>query len=328
MRLPPGRDVDGGVRIGALQHRLVLVGDPEVPRDQLVRRAIGLAIVAIQQLRELDGAVIHRGGAVDDDMPDAARVFHVHAARERQVPVVLHLARGVRRGYAGDLVRLGRVQNVHDGGGVEAVIRLHQLVHLRLGLRRVAERRLVHEGEMGVVERVLHHTQRRGLPGLVELEDTPERRVAVFRDVEQVFQRLFQGDPGVAVARGAPERLHAQRRQRLVGLVLRDADQCSGAVIGPAVVAADDAAGFAPALGELGGAVAAAVPQRTRRSRLVEEQHDVDAHEAERLWPGLEFMHWHDGVQNLRNRFCWVVSMAVSRSRAAPGPVWLHHRGH
>src|SRR5438876_475354 len=72
-------------------------------------------------------------------------------------------------------------------------------------------------------------------------------------------------------------------RDALLRLVLRDAHAGAIAVVGPAVVAADDVAGLAESLRELGGAVAAAVLQRRGLALRIEPQHDVLAEQRERL---------------------------------------------
>ena len=58
-----------------------------------------------------------------------------------------------------------------EGLGLEAVIGLLDLVLFRQRLAELAERALVDEGEMRVVEGVLHQPERRRVPHLVELRD-------------------------------------------------------------------------------------------------------------------------------------------------------------
>ena len=58
-------------------------------------------------------------------------------------------------------VGCGRIADRHDRLGDEAVVVFDDFVFLRLRLIDVAERALVDEGEMGVVEGVLHHSERR-----------------------------------------------------------------------------------------------------------------------------------------------------------------------
>src|SRR5262249_54404929 len=110
----------------------------------------------------------------------------------------------------------------------------------------------------------------------------------LLRDLGNAGERLVEADPGIAVAPSAVIGAHGDARQRLVGSHLRNLEQHAGAVIGPAVVAADDVALVGPALRQLRGAVAAAVLQGRRLALIVEEQDDVLAEQLERLRPILE----------------------------------------
>jgi hypothetical protein len=90
-----------------------------------------------------------------------------------------------------------------------------QFVFLRFRLVDVAERALVDESEMGVVERVLHHSQRRASPQFVELMDAAEREVVLVWQVGNVVDRLAEADPDIAVARLGVEGPGARVRNRL-----------------------------------------------------------------------------------------------------------------
>ncbi len=141
---------------------------------------------------------------------------------------------------------------------------------------------------MRVVEGVLHEAQRRGVPHLVELHDTAIALRTILGDLGDRRQRLVETHPRIAVAGDAMIGAHRDLGDRLIRPELRHLEQHAGAVIGPAVIAADDVALVGPALRELRRAVAAAIHQRRRLALVVEEQNDVLAHELERLGPILE----------------------------------------
>ena len=201
---------------------------------------------------------------------------------------IWRLVQGSRR--AGDARRLRRIAHRDDRLGDEAVIGFRDLVFLRLRLIDVAEGALVHEGEMRVVERVLHHPQRRssstgrrtgGCGGSAGSRSSGTSGMSL--------QRLAEADPDIAVTRLGRETTSRARRGPACsngncGIV----HQLAVAVVFPAVIAADDVAVLDPALGELRGAMAAAVLQRRRLAVAVEEQHDLLAEQGERLGTVLE----------------------------------------
>ena len=277
--------VDAGIGVGRLENLAVLGSDRAVPLDQHLRGAVGLGVVPVQPLHEHHPLVVDRRRAVVDDVLDAAVVVAAEAARERQVVAVAQMPRDVRCGAAGHAVRGRRVDDGHARFGLEAVGRVDELVDLRHRPVRVAEGALVHEREVRVVERVLHHPHRAGLPLLIELEDAAVAGAAVLGKRGDRQQRVGQRDPHVAVLLAALEGRHlGVRGDGLVGPELRDAHALAARVVGPAVVAADDAARVIDtAFAELRGAVAAAVAQRRRRAVGSLPQHQVFAEQRERL---------------------------------------------
>src|SRR5208282_2979374 len=88
--------VDDRVRVGRFQYVAVLLDDGLVPGDELRGRTILLTVVSVKDLDELDGAVVDRRRRIEDDVPEAGRVFHIHGAAKRHVPGVAHLAPGPR----------------------------------------------------------------------------------------------------------------------------------------------------------------------------------------------------------------------------------------
>src|SRR6185503_8474071 len=101
----------------------------------------------------------------------------------------------------------------------------------------------------------------------------------------------------VSVAALAAVGLHARPgRDPRLRVVLRDAHAGAVAVVGPAVVAADDVAVIAEALRQPGRAVAAAIPQRGGPALGVEPQHDVLAEQSERLRPRREPLERHHAI--------------------------------
>ncbi len=267
--------VDDGVGIGALEHLPVLGDDRRVPVDQLLGGALGFRIVAEQDLHDLDLAIGDRRRAVEDDVPQAGRIFHVETPAERHEPTVAHVPRGGRRGGPRDAGRVRRVADRHDRLGLETVIGLDDLVLLGLGLVDVTERALVHEGKVRVVERVLHQPQRGRGPGIVELVDAAVFRIAILGHVGNLAEWLIEGHPHVAIARVGAEGTGARIGHRLLERELRDVHELAVAIVLPAVVAAHDVAVAAPALGKLGRPVAAAVFERRGLALRVEEQHDL-----------------------------------------------------
>ena len=105
-----------------------------------------------------------------------------------------------------------RIADRDDGLGVEAVIGLGDFVFLRLGLIDVAERALMHEGEMRIVEGVLHQPQRRACSTCRRTDgsgDTPASSSC--GNVGNIAQGLVERDPDIAVAGLGAERSRARR---------------------------------------------------------------------------------------------------------------------
>ena len=170
------------------------------------------------------------------------------------------------------------------------VVGFRQFVFLRLRLIDIAERALVDEGEMRVVERILHHSQRRASPRFVELMDAPEGAVFLVSEVRDVGDRLAETDPDIAVARPGVEVFGFGLGDRLLEGKLRDVHELAGPVVFPAMVAAHDMALLDPAFGQFGRPVAAAILERRRFARRVEEDDNVLSENAKRLRSILEFV--------------------------------------
>ena len=172
-------------------------------------------------------------------------------------------------------------------------------VFLRLRLIDIAERAFVDEGEMRVVERVLHHSQRRASPRFVELMDAPEGAVFLVGEVRNVGDRLAETDPDIAVARPGVEVLGFGLGDRLLEGKLRDVHELAGPVVFPAMIAAYDMAVLDPAFGQFGRPVAAAILERRRFAGRVEEDDDVLSENAKRLRSILEFVERQCGVPEI-----------------------------
>ncbi len=155
-----------------------------------LRRAVGLGVVAEQDLHtwispsEIGVAQLKIRWRTPDGY------FHVEPTAERHEPFVAHVTLRRRLGGAGDARCVGRIAYRDDGLGLEPVVGLDDLVFLRARLVDVAEGVLVHEGEMRVVERVLHQPQRRGVPLAVELLDAAIAGIAILGHVRDVAERL------------------------------------------------------------------------------------------------------------------------------------------
>ncbi len=109
--------------------------------------------------------------------------------------------------------------------------------------------------------------------------------------------RVGEAGPEVAVARGRLVAGRAHARGLLpLGRELRDAQHRAVGAELPAVVAAGEAAVLVEALGELGGAVAAAVVHDRGRARAVQPQHEVAAEEAEGLRPVRQHRERHERI--------------------------------
>ena len=257
-------------------------------------------------------------------------IFDVEGAAKRHEPRVAHMALGGRLGRAGHAKCGRRIVDGDDGFGAEAVIGLNELVFFRLGLAQQAERRLVDKGEMRIVERVFHHSQRRRIPSIVELVDAPIGGITVLRQVRNGKQRLLEGHPHVAVARIAVESLHSRVRKRLFGSELRNPHELSGAVVGPPMIAARDVAIPAPAFRQLGGAMAATVGQRGRIALTVEEQDDLLAQQRERFWSIVKLVDRQGGVPEAAEDFLFgaehgsVPSIGWVKPPDAPRPATRH----
>ena len=168
-----------------------------------LRRAVGFGVVAIEPLHDLDVVVVDRRRRVEDDVAQPRRVLDVELAAERHVPLVAHVALGGRLGRAGDAVLHRRIGDRDERLGLEAVVGLLDLVFLRQRLVELAERALVDEGKMRVVEGVLHQAERRRVPHFVELRDAPEARI--------VSPRRHRGS-APAARRAPPRRSRSARR--------------------------------------------------------------------------------------------------------------------
>ena len=261
--LAPPR-VDAGIGIGGLEDLAVFGRHRAVPVDQHLRGTVCLAVVAVQPLHQHHPFVVDRRRAVVDDVVDAAVVAAAEAPGERQVIAVRQVAYDRRSGAAGDAMRRRRVEDRHARFGLEAVVGLDQFVGLRHRALRVAEGAEVHEREMRVVERVLHHAHRACLPLLVKLEDAAVVGPAVFGEVGDRAQRVIERHPHVAVLLLAMKGRHLGAGRNLFAVgELRNVHAATAAVVRPAVVAADDPAVDHVALRQLRGAVAAAVAQRS-----------------------------------------------------------------
>jgi hypothetical protein len=170
------------------------------------------------------------------------------------------------------------------------------VVLFRQGLTELPKSPLVHEGEVSVVERVFHQAQRGSVPHFVELRDAAVFRIVFLSRIENGRERFIECDPGVAVARVAVVGGRREIGHFLLYGKLRDVHQLAGAIVGPAVVAAYELALVAPALGQLGGAMTAAILERRRLPLRIEKQHDVLAEEAKRLWPRFQILHRDDRI--------------------------------
>ena len=189
-----------------------------------------------------------------------------------------------------------RIGDRDQGLGLEAVVGFFDRVFLRQRLIDLSERAFVHEGEMRVVEGVFHQPQRGRVPFFIELRNPPVGRIVLLLGVEDRRQRLVERDPGVAVPRGAVIGRRREVRYLLLDGKLRHVHQLAGAVVGPAVIAADDLAVVHPALRQLGGAVTASVLQGRRIAVLVEEHDDVLAEQAEWFRPVLKVLQRDDRI--------------------------------
>ena len=136
---------------------------------------------------------------------------------------------------------------------------------------------------MRVVEGILHHPQGGAAPEVVELVDAAEGGIVLLGQIGNVEQRLAEADPDVAVAFLCVKALRPRVRHRLLERELRDVHELAGAVVFPAVIAADDMAFLDPAFRQFGGAMAAAVLERRGLALLVEKEDDVLPEQPERL---------------------------------------------
>src|SRR3984957_20070457 len=229
-------------------------------------------------------------------MANARGIFHVEAPAERDEPFVALVTLGRRLRRAGDPEGAGGIADRDDRLGIKAVIGLGDLVFLGLGLIDIAERALVDEGEVRIVERILHQAERGRVPFFVKLVDAAIARRAVFGNVGNVAQGLIECDPDIAIAGLGAERARLRVGDRLLERKLRDHHQLAIAVIFPAVIAADDVAIVAPALREFRGAVTAAILERGRFALGIEKQHDRLAQQRERLGPVLEMLDRHQRI--------------------------------
>jgi hypothetical protein len=127
------------------------------------------------------------------------------------------------------------------------------------------------------------------------LIDAAEARIGGFGNVEDRRKRLVERDPHVAVPfrRTVRGRLIARHR---FARQLRDRNDVPVAIVFPAVIAADEIAAGAPSVRQLDRAMAAAILERCGLPVGVEEEHDVFAHEAERLRAATELRDGHRRV--------------------------------
>ena len=196
-----------------------------------------------------------------------------------------------------------RIGGRDDGLGLEAVIGLLDLVFFWQRLAELAERTLVDESKMRVVEGVLHQAERARIPHFIKLRDAPEARIVFLDGIENGRQGLVERHPGIAVARIAVVGRRREIRHLLLYRKLRDMDELPGAIVGPAVVPANDLAVLAPAFGQLGCAMAAAILQGRRFTVGAEKQHDVLAEEAKGFWPGSEIIQRHHRIPKSAQNF-------------------------
>jgi hypothetical protein len=214
----------------------------------------------------------------------------------RVIPFRVRDPHRLAAGRAGDRVGKLAVDDGDLGLEFEALRRLDHVDRRRFGLCDIPEGVAVDEGDMRVVERVLHQPQSGAVPDLVELVDAPEARKIRLLERRDIGQRLAETHPYMVVADLGAEARHLEVHlaRRILGL--RHLDAGAGRIIRPAVVAADDRTLVEKPARQLGGAVTAAVRQGRRLASLVEPHHDVLAQQTERLRAVLEQGDRHDGV--------------------------------
>ncbi len=109
---------------------------------------------------------------------------------------------------------------------------------------------------------------------------------------------------------------------RLLEGELRDVHELARAVVFPAVIAADDVAVLHPALGQLGGAVAAPVLERDRRAAAVLEQHDRSPSSVNGFGPSSRSPTGMTAYQKRRSTGWRVASMVQSLNTRPSGPTF------
>jgi hypothetical protein len=145
VRLGAVRQGQRSVGVGGFQNVAILLKHGRVPIDQRPGGALVLGIIAVEQLHQLDTAVVDRRRAIDDDMTDAAGLGHVHTPAERQIPMIAHRPGRRRIGGSGYAVSSGRIEDIDDRRGDEPVIGLFDLILTGHRLRVVTECPAMHE---------------------------------------------------------------------------------------------------------------------------------------------------------------------------------------
>ena len=157
VRFDRAAHIDDRVGVGRFEDIAVFLDDRSIPVDQLLRRAILLAIVAVEDLDQLTLAVENRRRRIEDQVSETRGIFHVLGATERHEPLIAHDA--LRHGVGGARHASSHRRVLHHDNGIgdETVAGFDDLVLLRLRLVDIAERCLMDKREMGIVERVFHH---------------------------------------------------------------------------------------------------------------------------------------------------------------------------